>query len=103
MVNQVKAAEEIGETFSRVDGSGIGEPIDTATFAGRLHWIIKRFKALDCELLSEGPLHRATFRIDELDQDMVDELRELLKEDFVSLKVVPEGMAFMLAEVSFRS
>jgi hypothetical protein len=86
------------EAVVRVEGA-----IDTATFLGRLHWMIKRFKALDCELSSEETLYRATFRIDEINQDMVDELRLLLTDDFVSLKVVPEGMAFMLAEVSFRS
>ncbi len=82
----------------RIDGT-----VDTATFAGRLHWIIKRLKALDCELLSEADMHRATFRIDQFDQDVVDDVRELLKTDFLALNIVPEGMAFMLAEVTFRS
>ena len=86
------------DSIVRLDGA-----VDTGTFAGRLHWIIKRFKALDCELISDGSLHRATFRIDTLDQDKVDELRQLLGTDFVSLNVVPEGMAFMLAEVTFRT
>jgi len=86
------------ETIVRVEGA-----VDTATLGGRLHWMIKRFKALDCELLSEAPFHHATFRIDALDEHMVDELRTLLKDDFVSLNVAPEGMAFMQAEVTFRS
>ncbi len=77
--------------------------VDTTTFAGRLHWIIKRLKALDCELLSEADLHKATFRIDQFDQDVLDDIRALLKADFLELSLVPEGMAFMLAEVTFRS
>ncbi len=86
------------DTIVRIDGK-----VDTSTFAGRLHWIIKRLKALDCELLSEGDTHQATFRIDQIDQDVFDEVRKLLGTDFVSLNLVPEGMAFMLAELTFRS
>ena len=86
------------ETIVKIDGK-----VDTTTFAGRLHWIIKRLEALDCELLSEAGLHRATFRIDHIDQDVVDDIRKLLKTDFVELNIVPEGMAFMLAEITFRS
>ena len=86
------------EVIIRIEGT-----VDTATFAGRLHWIIKRLKALDCELISEAELHRATFRIDHIDQDVVDDIRDLLKTDFVELNIVPEGMAFMLAEITFRS
>ena len=82
----------------RVEGK-----INTATLAGRVHWIIKRLHALDCELLSENNRHRATLRIDRVDTSAVDEIRELLGEDFVSLNVVPEGMAFMLAEIQFRN
>ena len=86
------------EAIVKIEGK-----VDTATFGGRLHWIIKRLKALDCELTSETDVNRATFRIDQIDQDSVDDIRDLLKSDFVSLNVVPEGMAFMLAEVTFRS
>jgi hypothetical protein len=86
------------ETIVKIDGT-----VDTTTFAGRLHWIINRLEALDCELLSEADVHRATFRIDHIDQDVVDDIRKLLKTDFVELNIVPEGMAFMLAEITFRS
>lgn len=65
--------------------------------------MIKRFKALDCELLPDQDLHRAMLRIDVFDEHMLDELRKLLGEDFVSFRLVPEGMAFMLAEVTFKS
>ena len=85
------------ESIVKIEGQ-----VDTSTFAGRLHWIVKRLKALDCELVADADLHRATFRIDQLDQDAVDDVRKLLKGDFVSLTIVPEGMAFMLAEVTFH-
>jgi hypothetical protein len=42
-------------------------------------------------------------RIDRIDAGRVDAIRAFLGSDFVSLEVVPEGMAFMLAEVRFRT
>jgi hypothetical protein len=86
------------ETLTRIDGK-----VNTRTLAGRLHWIIKRFGALDCELLTMDGVHRATLRVDHMEDDTVDELRKLIGEDFLSLSLVPEGMAFMLAEVRFRA
>ena len=77
--------------------------INTQTLAGRLHHIIKTLKALDCELVSEGRVHRATLRIDRLDATLVDQIRQFLGENFLSFSVVPEGMAFMLAEIRFEA
>jgi hypothetical protein len=85
------------DALTRIDGE-----VNTRTLAGRLHWIIKRFGALDCELVTVDDLHRATFRVDHMEDQTVDELRALLGADFVTLSLVPEGMAFMLAEVRFR-
>lgn len=87
-----------GETLVRVEGEVHGE-----TLGGKLHGILKRLHPLDCELVSDGTEHRATLRIDQLDALLVDELRDFLGSDFVSLELVPEGMAFMLAEVRFRA
>ena len=86
------------ETLTRIDGE-----VNTRTLAGRLHWIIKRFGALDCELLTMDGVHRATLRVDHIEDETVDELRQMIGKDFVSLSLVPEGMAFMLAEVRFRT
>jgi hypothetical protein len=86
------------EALSRLDGE-----VNLETLAGRLHWLIKRFGALDCELLTMDGIHRATLRVDHMDEGIVDELRELIGKDFVSLSLVPEGMAFMLAEVRFTA
>lgn len=85
------------EVLTRIEGE-----VNLRTVAGRLHWILKRFDALDCELVTLEGVHRATFRVDRMDDRTVDELREMLGTDFVSLTLVPEGMAFMLAEVKFR-
>ena len=86
------------ETLTRIDGK-----VNTSTLAGRLHWTIKHFNALDCELLTMDGVHRATLRVDHMDDTTVDELRKLIGEDFLTLSLVPEGMAFMLVDVRFRS
>ena len=78
------------------------EPAHTS-FLEKLHYVIKRVHALECELVSDGNLHRLTLRIDQIDHITVDDLRKFFGESFVSLVVVPEGMAFMQVEVQFRS
>lgn len=83
--------------LGRIEGE-----VNVRTLAGRLHWIIRRFGALDCELVTLDGVHRATLRVDRFDDRTVDELRVLIGDDFIALNLVPEGMAFMLAEVRFR-
>lgn len=87
-----------GTTLVRVEGE-----VNLRSPGGKLHGILKRLRPLDCELVSDGPLHRATMRIDRIDAPLVDEIRAFLGPDFVSLELVPEGMAFMLAEIRFRT
>ena len=79
------------------------EQIEYTTFLERLHYLIKRVRALECELVSEGDAHRLSLRIDKVDHKTVDDLREFLGPDFISLVVVPEGMAFMQLELVFNS
>ena len=73
------------------------------TFLERVHYVIKKVRALDCELVSQGNIHRLALRIDRIDHDTVDDLRSFLGADFISLVVVPEGMAFMQLELHFTS
>jgi hypothetical protein len=77
------------------------EHLDYTKFLERLHYLIKRVHAHECELVSESGRHRLSLRIDKIDHDTVDDLRRFLGEDFVSLAVVPEGMAFMQLELHF--
>jgi hypothetical protein len=80
------------------------EQLDFTRFLEKLHYLIRRVHAQECELIAEeGGIHRLALRIDRIDQDTVDDLREFLGSHFVSLVVVPEGMAFMQLEVRFRS
>ncbi len=37
-----------------------------------------------------------------MDHETVDDLRRFLGDDFISLTVIPEGMAFMQTEILFR-
>src|SRR5262245_27351355 len=79
------------------------EQIEYTTFLERMHYLIQRVRALECELVSEGDAHRLSLLIDKMDHKTVDDLREFLGPDFISLVVVPEGMAFMQLELVFNS
>ncbi len=72
------------------------------SFLEKLHFLIKKVHAHECELVSEKGLHRLTLRIDRIDHETIDDLRRFLGSAFLSLTVVPEGMAFMLLELHFR-
>jgi hypothetical protein len=86
-----------GSTLVRIDGE-----VNFRTLGGKLHGLLKRLEPLDCELVSDGDVYRATLRIDRIDAPLMDEIREFLGSDFVSFEIVPEGMAFMQAELKFR-
>jgi len=77
--------------------------LDYTTFLQKLHFVLKRVHAHECELISNGETHRVSARIDKIDDKAVDDLRAFLREGFISLTVVPEGMAFMQVEIIFQS
>ena len=87
------------ETLARVRP----ENLDYATFLERLHYLIKKVQAQECELVSDAGLHRLSLRIDAIDSETVDDLRRFLGSAFISLLVVPEGMAFMQLELKFHA
>jgi hypothetical protein len=72
-----------------------------ATFLEKLHYVIKKVHAHDCELVSDNGIHRLSLRIDKIEHPIVDDLRQFLANSFISLTVVPEGMAFMQLELVF--
>jgi hypothetical protein len=72
------------------------------TFLERLHYLIKKVHALECELAAEDSTHRLSLRIDNINNEIIDDLRTFLAGTFISLTVVPEGMAFMQLELRFR-
>lgn len=78
------------------------EHLEYQAFLERLHYLIKKVHALECELVSAAGMHRLSLRIDTIDADTVDDLRRFLGSSFISLVVVPEGMAFMQLELRFR-
>ena len=77
------------------------ENLEYATFLEKVHYLIRRVHAQECELVSEAGIHRLLLRIDRIDQNTIDELRTFLGASFRSLVVVPEGMAFMQLELEF--
>lgn len=78
------------------------ETLEYNTFLERLYYLIKKVHAQECELVSEGEAYRLALRIDSISHETIDELRTFLGNNFVSLAVVPEGMAFMQLELRFR-
>jgi hypothetical protein len=86
------------EAFARVRP----ENLEYTAFLEKLHYLIRRVHALECELAAEESTHRLSLRIDKIDLETVDDLRAFLGPDFISLRVVPEGMAFMQLELVFR-
>jgi hypothetical protein len=85
------------ETLARVRP----ENLEYTTFLEKLHYLIKKVHAQECELVSEAGVHRLSLRIDTIDHETVDDLRRFLGAGFISLVVVPEGMAFMQLELRF--
>ena len=79
------------------------EHLDYTSFLEKLHYIIKRVHAHECELVSESGTHRLALRIDKIDYQTIDDLRQFLGPHFIFLAVVPEGMAFMQLELEFGS
>ena len=49
-----------------------------AAFLEKLHYLIKRVHALECELVSDSGTHRLSLRIDKIDHQTVDDLRSSL-------------------------
>lgn len=78
-------------------------PGDGSTFLRQLNFLLRRVNAHECEILSIEGTHRVSARIDVIDHNTVDEIRSYLGDQFISLVVVPEGMAFMQAEITFQS
>jgi hypothetical protein len=68
----------------------------------KLHFLLRRVDAHECELVSTNDVHTLSARIDRIDPDTVDDLRRFLGNDYISLVVIPEGMAFMQVEINFR-
>jgi len=75
--------------------------LDYTSFLENLHYLIKKVHAHECELVSDNGRHRLSLRIDKIDDATVDDLRQFLAAGFISLVVVPEGMAFMQLELVF--
>jgi len=79
------------------------EKLEYAGFLEKLHYLIKKVHAQECELVSAEGTHRLSMRIDQISHETIDEIRQFLGPGFVSLVVVPEGMAFMQLELLFRA
>lgn len=75
---------------------------DCPPFLRVLNYLLRRVNAHECEIVSTENVHHVSARIDEIDHVTVDDVRAYLTDRFISLTVVPEGMAFMQVEIKFR-
>ena len=73
-----------------------------APFLQKLNFLLKRVHAHECEIVSTDDIHRLSIQIDKIDAAAVDDIRKFLGDSYISLTVVPEGMAFMQAEIQFK-
>jgi len=72
-----------------------------APFLQQLNFLLKRVRAHECEIVSNDDVHRLSVQIDGIDAAAVDDIRGFLGRNYLSLTVVPEGMAFMQVEIRF--
>ena len=73
-----------------------------APFLQQLNYLLKRVHAHECEIVTSEGIHRLSVQIDGIDAATVDDVRTYLGDSYISLSVVPEGMAFMQLEIKFR-
>jgi len=72
-----------------------------APFLQQLNFLLKRVRAHECEIVTSDDVHRLSIQIDAIDAAAVDDIRGFLGKNYLSLTVVPEGMAFMQVEIRF--
>ena len=77
--------------------------LDYSTFPEKLYYMIKKLRAQEVELAGENGVHRLSLRVDRIDHETIDDLRRFLGDRFLSIVVMPEGMAFMQVEIRFRT
>jgi len=85
------------ETITRVKPDAGDAPL-----LQKLHYLLRRLHAHECELSTSEGINRLSIQIDRIDAAAVDEIRSYLGDSYLSLVIVPEGMAFMKAEIHFR-
>jgi len=85
------------ESITRVKPEPGYEP-----FLQKLNFMLKRVHAHECEIVTTDGVHRISIQIDRIDDVAVDDIRSFLGRNYLSLSVVPEGMAFMQVEIKFR-
>src|SRR6188474_1028765 len=68
-------------------------PADSPEFLRTLNYLLRRVDAHECEIVAVDGMNQLSARIDRIDHTTVDELRAFLDGRFISITVVPEGMA----------
>jgi hypothetical protein len=77
-------------------------PEDSTEFLRTLNYLLRRVDAHECEVVEAEGIHHLSAQIDRIDHTTVDEVRQYLAGRFISITVVPEGMAFMQVQIVFR-
>ena len=77
-------------------------PEDSPEFLRTLNFLLRCVNAHESEVVWSEDLHQVSAQIDRIDQTTIDTVRNFLGSLFVSLTIVPEGMAFMQVQILFR-
>ena len=85
------------DTLVRMEPTAARDPL-----LRTLNFLLRQVDAHECEISSADGTHHLAARIEGIDYQMIDKLRTFLGGGCLSLKVMPEGMAFVQLEVEFR-
>jgi hypothetical protein len=77
-------------------------PPDSPEFLRTLNYLLRRVDAHECEVAATDDVHQISAQIDHIDHTTMDEVRAYLGKRFISMTVIPVGMAFMQVDVVFR-
>ena len=78
-------------------------PADSADFLKTLNFLLRAVDAHESEVAWADGLHHISAQIDRFDHATFETLRNFLGARFVSVTIVPEGMAFMQVQIIFQS
>jgi hypothetical protein len=77
-------------------------PDASPEFLRTLNHLLRAVDAHECEVAATGEVHQISAQIDRIGHATIDELREFLGKRFISIAIVPVGMAFIQIDIVFR-
>jgi hypothetical protein len=78
-------------------------PPDSPEFLRTLNRLLRAVDAHECEVAATEGIHQISAQIDRIAHTTIDELRTFLGARFISITIVPVGMAFVQVEIFFHA